>query len=54
MTVGRREICPVCGEPITGTYTRVVGFLSKVNNWVPTRREKDFPNRQFYKEVETK
>lgn len=54
MTVGRRETCPVCGEPITGTYTRVVGFLSKVNNWVPTRREKDFPNRQFYKEVETK
>ena len=54
MTVGRRETCPICGEPITGTYTRVVGFLSKVNNWVPTRREKDFPNRQFYKEVETK
>ena len=54
MTVGRRETCPVCGEPITGTYTRVVGFLSKVNNWVPTRRRLDFPNRQFYKEVETK
>ena len=54
MTVGRRETCPICGEPITGTYTRVVGFLSKVNNWVPTRRRLDFPNRQFYKEVETK
>ena len=41
-------ICPVCGKPIVGKYTRVVGFLTKVNNWNKTRRSADFPNRQFY------
>lgn len=53
MTVGNREFCPKCHAPITGTYTRVVGFLSKIENWNPTRREIDFPNRQFYKEIKT-
>ena len=48
MSVGNIETCPICGKPITGKYTRVVGFLTKVNNWNKTRREADFPNRQFY------
>ena len=48
MSVGNVETCPVCGKPIVGKYTRVVGFLTKVNNWNPTRRTMDFPNRQFY------
>ena len=48
MSVGNVETCPICGKPITGKYTRVVGFLTKVSNWNKTRREADFPNRQFY------
>lgn len=48
MSVGNVTTCPICGKPITGKYTRVVGFLTKVNNWNATRREADFPNRQFY------
>ena len=48
LSVGNLDICPICGKPITGKYTRVVGFLTKVNNWNKTRRSIDFPNRQFY------
>ena len=47
-----RTTCPICGGKITGTYTRVVGFLTKVDNWIPERREYDFPQRQFYEKVE--
>lgn len=52
MSVGNVDACPICGGKITGTYTRVVGFLTKVDNWIPERREYDFPQRQFYGEVE--
>lgn len=48
MTVSNDEICTVCGKPIMNKYTRVVGFLTNVKNWHKVRREKDFPNRQFY------
>ena len=48
LSVGNLDVCPLCGKPITGKYTRVVGFLTKVNNWNKTRRDVDFPNRQFY------
>ena len=51
MTVGNGEICSICGKPIINKYTRVVGFLTNVKNWHKTRREQDFPNRQFYKGV---
>lgn len=48
LSVGNLDVCPICGKPIVGKYTRVVGFLTKVNNWNKTRRSADFPNRQFY------
>ena len=32
-------------------YTRVVGFLTPVGHWNKTRRETDFPNRQFYSSI---
>ena len=48
LSVGNIDTCPICGKTITGKYTRVVGFLTKVNNWNPVRRNVDFPNRQFY------
>lgn len=51
MTVGNGEVCTICGKQIINKYTRVVGFLTNVKNWHKTRRDKDFPNRQFYKGV---
>lgn len=48
MTTGTTDTCPVCAGPITDKYTRVVGFLTNTKNWHKTRRERDFPNRQFY------
>lgn len=48
LSVGNIETCHICGKPIKAKYTRVVGFLTKVNNWNPVRREADFPERQFY------
>lgn len=51
MTVGRNDICTICGSKITDKYLRIVGFLTNTKNWHKTRREKDFPNRQFYKSI---
>ena len=51
LSVGNVDICPICGKLIKAKYTRVVGFLTKVNSWGKTRREKDFPNRQFYSSI---
>lgn len=43
--------CPVCGGDAEETITRVVGFFTNVKNWNKTRREHDWPNRQFYKSI---
>lgn len=51
MSVGNDNVCTICGKPIKNYYTRVVGFLTNVKNWNKTRREQDFPNRQFYKGI---
>lgn len=51
MTVGRGDTCSICGSKIVNVFTRVVGFLTSVRNWHRTRREQDWPNRQFYSEV---
>ena len=48
MSVGNIDACPICGDKIVGRYTRTVGFLTKVENWIKERKELDFPNRQFY------
>jgi ribonucleoside-triphosphate reductase len=46
MTVGSGvPVCPICGKPITDTFTRVVGFLTNTKNWHKVRREEDFPKR---------
>jgi len=36
-----------CGKPIIEKFTRVVGYLTPVNNWVKERREYEFPLRKF-------
>ena len=51
LSVGNVETCPICGKPIKEKYTRVVGFLTPVGHWNKTRREVDFPNRQFYSSI---
>lgn len=51
MTTTKENICPICGKRIINHYTRVVGFLTAIKNWNKTRREIDYPNRQFYQEV---
>jgi ribonucleoside-triphosphate reductase len=51
MVVTKNNTCTICGCNIINQYTRVVGFLTNVKNWHKVRREKDFPNRQFYNEV---
>ena len=44
---GNLNMCPVCGEPITEKFTRVVGFFVPVSSWNATRREWEFPQRDF-------
>jgi len=51
MTVSNDEICTICGKQIVNKYSRVVGFLTAIRNWHKTRRELDFPNRQFYGDI---
>ena len=45
------EKCPVCGKPYTDEITRVVGFFTNTKHWNKTRREHDWPNRQFYSSI---
>lgn len=52
MSVGRKEACSVCGEPIINNFTRVVGFLTNTKNWHKVRREIDYPHRQFYENID--
>lgn len=40
--------CPICGKPITDTFTRVVGFLTNTKHWNKVRREEEWPQRKFY------
>lgn len=30
-------VCPVCGQPVDGEYTRIVGFFTKTNTWSKPR-----------------
>lgn len=48
ITVGKNDICPICSAKIVDNFTRVVGFLINLHNWHKTRREYDYPNRQWY------
>lgn len=49
MAVGKQDTCTICGAEVVNNYTRVVGFLTNTKNWHQVRRDKDYPNRQFYK-----
>lgn len=45
--IGKFEKSP-CHDADVDKYLRVVGFLTKVDNWIPERRE-EYKLRQFYK-----
>lgn len=44
---GNTKICPVCQGEIKEWMTRIVGYFTKTTSWNKTRREFEFPNRQF-------
>ena len=39
--------CPVCGEPVADTFTRVVGFYTPVSAYSP-ERSMEYANRYWY------
>lgn len=41
------DTCPICGEPVADTYTRVVGFYTPVSSFQKIRR-KEFDQRKWY------
>lgn len=43
--------CPICGSNNLTYFTRVVGFITNVKDWNPTRRDWEFSNRKFYSSV---
>ncbi len=43
--------CPICKSKNLRFYTRIVGFITQIDNWVETRRTKDFPLRKFYQNI---
>ena len=44
---GNIDVCPVCQGQITTKFTRVVGFFTPVSSWNKTRREWEFPKREY-------
>ena len=40
------DTCPVCGEPKTTEYTRIVGFYTAVQSW-SSERKKEFEMREW-------
>lgn len=48
ISIGKHEVCPVNGDPIVKTYTRVVGFLTPTSSWNKTRKEWEYERRYFY------
>ena len=49
ITVGKVDKCATCGAEIDYNMTRVVGFFTKISDWVKERRGKlDYESRVFY------
>lgn len=47
------DICPQCGEPVTDTYQRIVGFLEPTRTY-SKERKKEFSTRQWYSYAQLK
>ena len=39
--------CPICHSTNIAYYTRIIGYLTKVNNW-SNERQKEFLKRKYY------
>jgi ribonucleoside-triphosphate reductase len=48
--IGNNETteCPICNSNKLNYFSRVVGFITNIQNWIETRRNWEFPNRKFY------
>lgn len=44
--IGTKE-CPICGEPVSDTYSRVVGFYTPTSSYQKIRK-KEFSERKWY------
>jgi len=47
INVTNGTICPTCGSDIKEKFTRIVGYLTPVSDWVKERRTFEFPRRKF-------
>ena len=41
------KICPVCGKPVDGEFTRIVGFYTKIKTW-SQERQKEYKLRRWH------
>lgn len=48
-SIGEKDTCDVCGAPITTRFQRVVGFITCVEAWNPTRRDYEYKRRTSVK-----
>lgn len=44
-SIGEKDVCEICGQPIESRYQRVVGFITCVESWNPTRRDYEYKRR---------
>lgn len=48
-SIGEKDVCEICGQPIESRYQRVVGFITCVESWNPTRRDYEYKRRTSVK-----
>jgi len=48
-SIGDKDVCDICGAPITNHYQRVVGFITCVEVWNPVRRDYEYKRRTSVK-----
>ena len=47
-TFGKVDVCPKCGKAIVHRVTRIVGYMTPVEDWTLLRREWEFPRRVWH------
>lgn len=40
------SVCPTCGKPVNGEYTRIAGFYTPINSW-SSERKSEFKMRKW-------
>ncbi|MDD5651152.1 MAG: anaerobic ribonucleoside-triphosphate reductase [Candidatus Nanoarchaeia archaeon] len=49
VTIGNKDLCPICSGKIIEKISRVVGFFTNVKDWSFYKREYDFKRRKEFK-----